>query len=199
MILTLVPACRFSNRSLGARGDSTSCAPDWPVILPRGPDQIPHQLAGLWEVGLCLGNQHAWIRYQNLHTGQVHTVARFLEGFGGYTDRETGQLVVPNVPVSGVWWDQDLRFEKLVADGKFLFVTVVVQDPVIWRAKGKVFGYHLARDNCVHFVRDAWHFYSGEWYDLPAVTIPTPTHLGLKVRTRHSNIPLNKRCVSPLQ
>lgn len=121
----------------------------------------------------------------------MHTVARFREGFGDYTDPATGRLIVGNVPESGLWWDQDLRFEEHVRAGKYPFLTVLVNDPIIYRAGGRCAGYTFCGDNCVHYARDAWHFYSGEWYDLPALALPL--HLVRQVRCSHPHISLGKR------
>ena len=52
-----------------AQGDS--------VLRSKTVDQAPRQLSGVWYVSLCASSGHAWIRFQNESTGEVHTLVPY--------------------------------------------------------------------------------------------------------------------------
>ncbi len=151
----------------GASGASLS--------LPRspvGPAELPERLSGEWTVSLCIKTSHAWIRFENEATGEVHTLGSYKKGAGGVRDPRSFRWLHPPVKVSGVQWDVDLRHEEEVAEGNFRLLNVQVTDPVIFRGDGDGFGHGGYRNNCTTYARDAWHFYSEQWYELPFVQTP---------------------------
>lgn len=139
-----------------------------------GPDQIPHQLRGVWRIGLCvkegITKGHCWIRYENVHTGEVHTVGRFQKGIRGVRDRRTREWLYPDIEVSGLYWDFDVRHELDVRQGKYLLSTVVARDPRIFREN--THGHGTVRNNCVTYARDAWRYYAGREYELSLLHLP---------------------------
>jgi len=153
-----------------------------------GPGQIPCQLFGLWRVSVCCKKAHTWIRYENVDTGEVHSISRFKRGAGQLKDECTGETIVPGVCSSGLWWDQDLRFEPEVRNGQFLLISVLIKDPLIYQSHQQD-GYRLRGNNCTSYVAEAWAFYSGEKYCLPGAILPR--RLGKALWRRHPDIPID--------
>jgi hypothetical protein len=147
-----------------------------------GPSELPKQLAGVWEISLCVGDTHAWIRFQNLETGEVHTCGRYRKGFGGITDKSSGMSIWPPAPAGGVLWDMDLLYECGIRSDKRVLRVVRVSNPVVYR--GFLNGYHHfgVRMNCITYARDAWFFYTGEYYHLPLIASPDALATQLKNR-----------------
>lgn len=137
-----------------------------------GPDELPVQLPGLWRVSLCRACGHNWIRFEHAETRELHTLGRYTKGFGGEFDWRTGRWVWPHAAQCGVTWDMDLKFEVGVRrDGRILR-TCYVWNPWIYRGRANGYGHLGVRMNCTTYARDAWHFYTGEWYDLPLIATP---------------------------
>ena len=151
---------------------------------------IPTALEGTWYISLCVEPGHCWLRYQHEKTGEVHTLGRFEKGSGGRVSLD-GTRLHPKADESGLRWDHDLFEEPWIAKGKFLLLTTKQTNPAIHLGKDGGRGYQALTNNCVHFVRDAWAFHSGEHYSLRLV--PTPTTFAEEVGKRHPSIPLTER------
>jgi hypothetical protein len=138
----------------------------------RGPSELPQQLDGIWDISLCVGDTHAWIRFQNVETGEVHTCGRYGKGFGGVKDKDSGVQLWPPAPVGGVLWDMDLLYEDGIRQDKLVLRVVRMLNPPVYR--GFLNGYHHfgVRANCASYARDAWFFYTGEYYHLPLIASP---------------------------
>lgn len=145
-----------------------------------GPEHLPGQLPGLWRVSLCVSASHAWIRFEHAETGELHTIGRYVRGCGGIIDWRTGRWVWPNAPVCGVIWDMDVKYDLgLRRDGRVVR-TCFVRDPIVYRGERNGYGHYVVQSNCATFARDAWCFYTGEYYRLPPVA--TPCALGRRAR-----------------
>ena len=135
-------------------GDEVLAAP-----TAGGPDVVPRQLFGLWRVSLCvkpgLHRGHAWIRYQNMHTGEVHTVGRFQRNVRPTRRRATRETLYARTTQSGLHWDYDWRFEHEVRQGKYVVGSVDVRDPLVF-GYDDLSGHGVIRDNCITYARDAW-------------------------------------------
>lgn len=138
----------------------------------HGPSQLPEKLHGLWMISLCVGDTHAWIRYQNLETGEVHTCGRYGRGFGSVRDARSGRLLWPAARHSGVQWDMDMMYDRGVRKDMEVLRSTIVRDPVIYRGTWNGFGHLGIRINCVTYARDAWYFYTQEYYPLPPIASP---------------------------
>jgi len=138
----------------------------------RGPSELPGRLAGAWEISLCVGDSHAWIRFQNVETGEVHSCGRYGKGFGGITDKISGLSVWPPAHVGGVLWDMDRMYELGLRRDKRVLRVVQVANPVIYRGAFNGYGHCGVRMNCTTYARDAWWFYTGEYYHLPLIASP---------------------------
>src|SRR3954454_15366158 len=138
----------------------------------HGPSRLPAQLPGPWMVSLCVGDTHAWIRYQNVETGEVHTCGRYGRGFGSLTDSRTGQRLWPAAGSSGVQWDMDMMYDHGLRSDMRILRSTVVNHPVIYRGALNGFGHLGVRVNCVTYARDAWYFYTREYYSLPPIASP---------------------------
>ena len=140
-----------------------------------GPDSIPQRLPGVWRVSLCvkpgLHRGHAWIRYQNVHTGDVHTIGRFQRYVRPTRRRGTRETLYPRTNQSELHCDYDWRFEHEVRQGKYIVDSVVVRDPIIFGHED-VRGHGVVRDNCITYARDAWQYYSGQQFDLALLHTP---------------------------
>jgi len=148
----------------------------------RGPSELPRQLAGVWEISLCVGDTHAWIRFENVETGEVHTCGRYGKGFGGITDKSSGMSIWPPAPVGGVLWDMDLMYEQGIRSDKRVLRVVRVSNPVVYRGTFNGYYHFGVRMNCTTYARDAWFFYAGEYYHLPAIASPDALATQLKNR-----------------
>ena len=155
----------------------TDWAGDEVIAAPTagGPEKVPQQLFGLWRVSLCvkpgMHRGHAWIRYQHVHTGEVHTVGRFQRHVRPTRRRATGEILYPSTKTSGLYWDYDWRFEHEVRAGKYTIGSVVVRDPTIFGHED-LQGHGTIRNNCITYARDAWQYYSGQQIELALVHTP---------------------------
>lgn len=163
---------------------------DPPAIPTKGPGEIPERLVGRWKISLCLNPYHAWIRYEKVDGKEVHTLSRFQQGRGGHRDATGRRLTLP-VEASGVSWDNDLVYESLIRKGKCLFLSTVVENPVIYLGQGEGRGYSIFGNTCVTQTREAWRFYTGEQYDIDATAMPGD--LAMAVVRRHPSIRLQDR------
>jgi hypothetical protein len=143
-------------------------------VYPGGPESVPCRLEGRWKVSLCIDGRHtklghAWIRFEHAETGEVHTASLYNRGFGGVRDADTGNWMYRPAAVDGLQWDLDMKHEPLFCSRKVFVVTTVVDNPQIYRGLNNGYGHGYIVDNCVTYARDAWHYYTGEYY---------PLHLG---------------------
>ncbi len=138
----------------------------------HGPRRLPAQLSGPWMVSLCVGDTHAWIRYQNMDTGEVHTCGRYGRGFGSITDSLTGKPLWPAAGTSGVQWDMDLQYDRGLRKDMRVLRSKLVRNPIVYRGTFNGFGHFGVRINCVTYARDAWYFYTREFYPLPLIASP---------------------------
>src|SRR5262245_4257238 len=145
--------------------------PSPPAVKVLGPGEFPDHLKGTWKVSLCCRPYHAWIRFENAKTGEVHTAARFRHGSGDAPDPIDG-TALPSVDSDGVWWDQDLRHEASIRCGFCLLATVILDNPAVYRGCDAGEGYCVVWNNCTHYAAEAWHFYSGECYPVGCVGLP---------------------------
>lgn len=155
-------------------------------VEPKGPNELPKRLEGLWKVSLCINPAHCWIRFEQTETGEVHTLGRYPKGVGGKRDPETGEWLWPDAELAGLQWDLDLQHEQEVQQGKYRLLSVLVKNPPIYRGRTNGFGHGYWHNNCATYARDAWHYYSGEGYPLPR--IHTPDDLLLEVLQRHPEL-----------
>lgn len=137
-----------------------------------GPETVPKRLYGTWRVSLCVRpgwhRAHAWIRYENVVTGEVHTVGKFQKWVRPTRRRRDGEVLYPGTRTAGLHWDYDWRYEHEVRQGKYVIDSVVVHDPWIFRDDDPR-GHGTVRNNCVTYARDAWAYYSGQQFDLPVL------------------------------
>ena len=143
---------------------------DIPKNQIGGPNDLPTSLRGKWEISICSGGGHAWIRFENIETGKVHTTGRYQNGYGGRMD-EGGTIRIQPVIVSGVQWDRDIIKEEGVKTKKFAIRSIVVCDPKIFKGASQ-FGYNSWGNNCATYARDAWYFYSREYFYMPGPDLP---------------------------
>jgi RHS repeat-associated protein len=137
---------------------------------PKGPSDLPDFLKGKWEVSICASEGHAWIRFKNVDTGEVHTTGRYKNGYGGRTN-VNGEIVVTPVVHPGVQLDKDLTKEEGLARGIFQKRSVIVINPKIFKGKSQ-FGFGEWGNNCATYARDAWYDYSGEFVYMPGYDSP---------------------------
>jgi hypothetical protein len=149
------------------------------------------QLHGLWKVSLCITRGHAWIRYESVDTGEVHTIGRYSKGEGGRVDPQTGRQVWPETQEAGLQWDMDLRYEPHIRKGRFLLLSVLVDSPRIIRGEKDGYGHGIWHVNCVTYARDAWACYTGEYYDLPIIALPDDFRA--EVVRRHPEVLIHAR------
>lgn len=168
-------------------GNSSTGGKPKHVIL--GPAEMPCRLEGQWKVSLCIYTKcgdtgHTWLRYQNVETGEVHTVGRYQKDHGGTKNPDTGEWVYPPAPISGVIFDLDLKREKLLRSGEAHAISCYVNNPIVFKGANGGYGHGGHRDNCVTHARDGWRYFTGEYYDL-GVLFQTPTELQRAVVRRH--------------
>ncbi|MFO0889689.1 MAG: hypothetical protein U0790_11190 [Isosphaeraceae bacterium] len=138
----------------------------------HGPTQLPVQLPGLWIVSLCVSDTHAWIRYQHTVTGEIHTCGRYGRGFGSITDSSTGKRLWPAAVSSGVQWDMDIQYDRGLRRDMRVLRSTLIRNPIIYRGTLNGFGHLGVRINCVTYARDAWYFYTREYFPLPVIASP---------------------------
>jgi hypothetical protein len=129
-------------------------------------------LEGIWDISLCVGDTHAWIRFQNVETGEVHTCGRYGKGFGGITDKNSGASLWPDAPAGGVLWDMDLLYEQGLRHDKRVLRVVRMLNPPVFRGAWNGYHHFGVRVNCTTYTRDAWFYYTGEYYHLPLIASP---------------------------
>ena len=164
----------------------------------RGPEGVPGMLPGVWHITLCLetgqiGHRHCWIRYQNVHTGEVHTLARFLKGRGGWKDRH-GRLVATPATVAGLLWDNDLKRECQIRHGRIHMLNIVRTNPCIYRGWNNGYGHNAVINNCATWCRDAWEYYTGEDACMPPF-IHTTGRLHASLNRMHPRLALPGRVI----
>lgn len=144
------------------------------IRRPIGPGAIPQTLPGRWLISLCVSadHGHAWIRYENVETGQVRSISRFHMLVGGWFDREQGRWHYPPTLTWGLSMDRDQRYEQEIRDGGVILLFTYLEDPPVYFGNGP-YGHGVVRNNCVTYSRDAWHFYTGEFYELPLLHTPS--------------------------
>jgi hypothetical protein len=86
-----------------------------------------------------------------------------------------------------VQWDLDVQREIERKSIDHIRASVTLQNPRVFRGSDKGRGYGVSAGNCAGFTRDAWHFYSGEWYELPSP--PSAAALRELVLRRHPQQP----------
>lgn len=105
-----------------------------------------------------------------METGKVHTTGRYKNGYGGRID-ENGTFIDPPIAVSGIQWDKDTLKEEGIKNNKFAIRSVTVCNPVIFKGENQ-FGYGVWGNNCATYARDAWYYYSGEYFYMPGPDFP---------------------------
>ncbi len=156
------------------------------------PDQMPCRLKGTWKITMVLEvdcNQfgHAYLRYENVDTGEFHTIGRYCRGWGNARELIGNPSPVGPSPFSGVVWDLDAAREPEYQARKFYAISTVKTDPFVLRGINGGWGHGGLVNNCNTHVRDAWHCYTGEWYDLCPVW-HTSNHLLSQIAKRHPEI-----------
>lgn len=146
-----------------------------------GPDEIPEQLEGRWKVSLCISRGHTWIRYQNLKTGEVRSISRYHLLVGSAYDLRHLKWIHRPTMQTGLYMDRERLVDDQVLEGKCLMLSTFVDDPVIFQ-HDESHGHGIVVNNCVTYARDAWHFYTGEWYELPPVHAPADLLRGVLIR-----------------
>ena len=137
-----------------------------------GPDHLPAQLTGVWRVSLCVTHRHSWIVFQHAETGELHTLGRYVKGLGGRTDWCTCRRLWPGAPACGVTWDIDVKYHNGLQRRGRILRSCHVRNPCIFRGENNGYGHGGVCMNCATYARDAWHYYSGEWYSLPPIATP---------------------------
>ena len=142
-------------------------------------DPVPSSLPGTWKVHLCIAGQQSWIRLEQAQSGEFHTLSR------------SGQNP------SGVQWDLDVQRESQLTSLDHIRASITVQNPRIFRGNDKGRTYAPSPGNCAGFTRDAWYFYSREWYPLPSP--PSAAALRELVLRQHPVQPAKVYSVRPGQ
>jgi hypothetical protein len=104
---------------------------------------------------------------------------------GGWFDRRRMRWVYPPTFYPGLSMDRDQKYEEDVLQEGTLLAFRYVDDPPVFTGGG-LYGHGVIRNNCVTYARDAWYFYTGEFYELPA--LHTPSDLAEAVAARHPEI-----------
>lgn len=167
---TAAPGQQSARPRAPQRPTAVSQAPG--IRAPLKPDELPTRLPGVWKVSLCINDTHAWLRFENQENGTVRSFGRYQRGVGGWWDEEKQRWLYPHAPVAGVYCDMEQKYEPDVRAGKSLLLSVLVKNPKIYRGIGDGFGHGWVRNNCITFARDAWYYYSREWYPLPSLHAP---------------------------
>ena len=153
-----------------------------PVV---GPKELPHCLTGLHKVSLCVGRElsHSWIRLENMETGEIVSISRFQTTTGGLTDPKSNVTILQKAKRGGVHIGMEQRYEAKVRKGKYILLSIYVNNPILYKGANNGLGHYEVRNNCVTYARDAWFFYSGEYYPLPR--FHAPADLAAQVLKRH--------------
>jgi hypothetical protein len=128
-------------------------------------------LPGRWKITIIAGGGHAWIRFENTETGEVHTAGRYKFGYGDRYD-EDGNMIEPPVAVPGVQWDKDLKKEDGYKSGLWKSRSTQKEDPPVYKGENP-FGYADTTNNCATYAAEAWEYYTGEHVPLPWPHHPT--------------------------
>lgn len=170
----------------GARaGDCPSCNNGCACRQILGPDEMPCRLPGRWKITLCIlidcpDIGHTWLRYQNLDTGEVHTVGRYMKGRGG-------DECTPAAPVSGTIYDIDLKRESTLYCPDVYRISCLVNDPIVYKGANCGWGHGGVRNNCVTHCRDGWCYFTHEYYPLGHF-IHSPKELLRELAKQHPEI-----------
>lgn len=158
------------------------------VRKPLGPDELPDSLPGRWKVSLCVMVKpaHAWIRYENVETGEVRSISRFHLLVGGWYDKKEKQWNYGLTTKTGVYMDREQSIEHKYPQSRFLLLSSYVDNPKIYKGDHKGRGHGMAVNNCVTYTRDAWYFYTGEYYAL--TRFHEPSELRGAVLTHHPEV-----------
>lgn len=182
------------NDSYAGGGICPNCAPATGSAQREilGPCDMPHRLRGTWKITMCIqvncsDTGHTWLRYQNVETGEVHTVGRYMKGHGAARGVDSGELIYPPAPQSGVIYDLDLKRESRIRAGKIYTISCVANDPIVFRGENNGFRHGGHKNNCVTHVRDGWRHFTGESYELGCLA-HTPGELLDEVACRHPEI-----------
>jgi len=128
-----------------------------PVVLSHR-NGMPYRLWGTWKVSVCAYGGftqagHAWIRYENTVSGEVHTAGAYPVGSGGWT----GQAVI----VPGAQFDYAGDIKSSEGEwGRFSSRSVFVRNPKLFFRPG----FSNRTENCSTYARDVWYQYTGEWF-----------------------------------
>ena len=143
------------------------------VRPPIGPDDLPETLPGRWKVSLCVMVQpgHAWIRFENVETGEVRSISRFHLFVGAWFDEENWKWHYAPTTRTGVYMDREQSIHTKYPKDRWLLLSAYVDNPKIYKGEN-THGHGMARNNCVTYTRDAWYFYTGEYYALHRVHDP---------------------------
>jgi hypothetical protein len=124
----------------------------------------------------CLANPgHAWIRFENVETGEVRSISRFHYLVGAWFDKENKRWNYPPTLKAGVWMDREQSVEfqpKKYPREKYVLLSTYVDNPKLYKGKNDGHGHGMAVNNCVSYSRDAWYFYTGEYYGLSRIHDP---------------------------
>jgi hypothetical protein len=139
------------------------------IRRPLGPDELPDYLPGRWKVSLCISTDpdHAWIRFENVETGEVRSVSRFHLLVGGWFDAKHLHWNYGLTTRTGVYMDREQSLEEKLGQGYYRMLSAYVDNPRILKGEHEGRGHGVVKNNCVTYTRDAWHFYTGEYYPLP--------------------------------
>jgi hypothetical protein len=146
-----------------------------PVLRkPLGPAELPEMLPGRWKVSLCVLSPpgHAWIRYENVATGEVRSISRFHLLVGGWFDDKQFQWNYGPTVKTGVSMDREQSIEHKYARDRYLLLSTYLDNPRIYKGDHNGRGHGMAVNNCATYTRDAWYFYTGEYYSLSRIHEP---------------------------
>lgn len=160
-----------------------------PIRKPTGPDELPQSLPGRWKASLCISEKHnhAWIRFENVETGEVRSVSRFHLLVGGWFDAKKFHWNYGLTTHAGVYMDREQSLEEGIDEGKYVLVSAYVDNPVIYRGENEGHGHGVIQNNCCTYTRDCWFRYTGEWYALHP-TVHEPRALLQSVLRRHPEV-----------
>jgi len=194
VLLCVMSGMAFAAESLAAAPPAAApptTAAHSEVREPTGPKDVPEMLPGRWSASLCIAenNGHAWIRLENLETGEVRTIGRYHLLVGGWFDREHFRWYYPPTFRTGLYMDREQKSEFLETAQASVLLTETVEDPQLLIG-GRATGHGFVRNNCVTYTRDIWYVLTGEHFDLPP--IHTPRALRKAVETAHPEIVSDK-------
>lgn len=149
--------------------------------------QIPDSLPGKWKVSICVRVPgHAWIRFENLDTKEVVTLSRFQYLSGGKFDWKKLRYSKRPVTDAGVWMNRELGEESKIEAGNYLMISTFVDNPKINLGPNNGEGHGTVVNNCATYCRDAWFYYTGEYYHFDKVH--SPIELRNAIIRRHPDV-----------